>query len=146
LLTLGKTRSQVWVKNLPVVVKSINNSVTQLLGISPAKAIKNSLVYSKSSYSRKDPIGYKEEKLLYDVCVRYLLEPSDQEGGRRHVGDINWSPVIYYIRESLTQKNQPVLYWLVDDNGKGPERSFVREELLVIPDDTKFLPQWVLMN
>ncbi|CAB5303378.1 unnamed protein product [Rhizophagus irregularis] len=43
-------------------------------------------------------------------------------------------------------KNQPVLYWLIDDDGKESERSFVREELLVIPDDTELPPQWVLMN
>ena len=54
------------------------------------------------------------------------------------------------------QKNQPVLYWLEEvlfgltDNDdyvvKHPERSFVREELMVIPFDTELPPQWVLMN
>jgi len=146
LLTLGKTRSQVWVKNLPIAVKSINESVTRQLGISPADAIKKKQVRSKSSYSRDGPVGYKEEKIPYDVYVRYLLEPSDLEGGRRRAGEMNWSPVIYHVRESLTQKNQPVLYWIIDDNGNGPERSFVKEELLVIPDDTELPPQWVLKN
>lgn len=47
---------------------------------------------------------------------------------------------------SLTQKNQPVLYWLIDNDGKELEKSFVREELLVIPDDTELPPQWVLTN
>ena len=55
-------------------------------------------------------------------------------------------PQIYHIRESLIQKNQLILYWLVDNNGKGPERSFVREELLAVPDNTEFPPQWVLTN
>ncbi|CAG8770130.1 132_t:CDS:1, partial [Rhizophagus irregularis] len=49
LLTLGKMRSQVWVKNLPIAVESINNSVTQQLGISPAVAIKKLRVSSRSS-------------------------------------------------------------------------------------------------
>ncbi|CAB4422556.1 unnamed protein product [Rhizophagus irregularis] len=95
LLTLGKTRSQVWVKNLPIAIESINNSVTCQLGISP--------MYSKSSYPRKGPVGYEEEKLPPDISVRYLFEPSDLEGRRRQAGDMNWSPKIY---------------WLIDDDGK----------------------------
>ncbi|CAB4415449.1 unnamed protein product [Rhizophagus irregularis] len=142
----GKTRSRVWVKNLPIAVESINNSVTQQLGISPAVAIKKSRVSSRSSYPRDGPVGYEEEKLPPDISVRYLLEPNDLEGGRRRAGDMNWSPKIYHIHMSLTQKNQPVLYWLIDDDGKESERSFVREELLVIPDDTELPPQWVLTN
>ncbi|CAB5366033.1 unnamed protein product [Rhizophagus irregularis] len=71
---------------------------------------------------------------------------SEFKGGRRRAGDMNWLPMIYHIHMSLTQKNQPVLYWLIDDDGKESERSFVREELLVIPDDTELPPQWVLMN
>jgi hypothetical protein len=142
----GGTRSRAWVGNLPIVVESINDSITSQLGISPAVAIKKKRVCAKPSYPRKGPVGFDEKKLPYDVHVRYLLEPSNLEGGRRSAGDMNWSPVIYHIRESLTQKKQPVLYWLIDDNGKGPERSFVREELLVIPDDTELPPQWVLTN
>ncbi|PKY62384.1 hypothetical protein RhiirA4_488776 [Rhizophagus irregularis] len=91
LLTLGKIRSQVWVKNLPIAVEN---------------AIKKRQVRSRPSYPREGPVGYEEEKLPPDIS-----------------------------------KNQPVLYWLVDDDSKEPERSFVREELLVIPDDTELLPQ-----
>ncbi|GBC14065.2 hypothetical protein RIR_jg27191.t1 [Rhizophagus irregularis DAOM 181602=DAOM 197198] len=116
--------------------------VTQQLGISPAVAIKKSRVSSRSSYPRDGPVGIEEEKLPPDISVRYLLEPNDLEGGRRRAGDMNWSPKIYHIHMSLTQKNQPVLYWLIDDDGKESERSFVREELLVIPDDTELPPQW----
>ena len=56
----------------------------------------------------------------------------------------------------MVQKNQPVLYWLEevpfglvnDDNYmiKRSERSFVQEELMVIPFDTELPPQWVLTN
>ena len=41
---------------------------------------------------------------------------------------MNWSPDVYHIGETLVQKNQPVLYKLVD----GPERRFVRKELMVV--------------
>ena len=120
--------------------------MTQQLGISPAVAIKKSQVSSRSSYPRDGPVGYEEEKLPPDISVRYLLEPNDLEGGRRRAGDMNWSPKIYHIHMSLTQKNQPVLYWLIDDNGNGPMRSFVREELLEIDADSELPPQWILKN
>ena len=89
---------------------------------------------------------YDEKRLSYNDSVIYLLEPSEYEGGKRRATDMNWSSKIYQIRESLIQKNQPVLYWLIDDEGNGPERSFVREELMVIPSDTELPSQWVLSN
>jgi hypothetical protein len=143
LLTL-EDRTQSWVKNLPVIVENLNNSVTRLLGITPAIAIKQNRVHAKSSKARNGPLGFKEKRLPHDIYVRYLLEPSDLEGGRRRAGDMNWSTNIYHIHESLVQKNQPVLYKLVDDKKISPKRSFVREELLVIPDDTELPPSWVL--
>jgi hypothetical protein len=149
-------RSRVWVKNLPIIVEDLNNSITRLLGISPTEAIRMERVIAKSSKSRNGPTGYDEKTLSSDTQVRYLLLNNDLEGGRRRAGDLNWSPQIYHIRESLVQKNQPVLYWLEEvpfgliDNGdyilKRPERSFVREELQVIPFDTELPPQWVLTN
>ena len=119
--------------------------MTRLLGIIPAVAIKKTRVYAKPSKSRKGPIGYDEDRLAYDVSVRYFLEPSDLEGGRHRAGNMNWSFQIYHICESLIQKNQPVLYWLIDDEGHGPKRSFMREELQVIKD-VQLPPQWVLSN
>jgi hypothetical protein len=155
LLTLHLNKiSRVWVKNLPIVVKYFNNFITCQLGISPDDAIEKEEVLAKPSYPRDGPIGFDEEKLSGDVLVRYLLYPSDLEGGRRRAGDLNWSPHIYHIRQSMVQKNQPVLYWLeevsfrlVDDDDdyvlKCPERSFVREELMVILFNTELPPQWV---
>ena len=54
----------------------------------------------------------------------------------------------------MVQKNQPVLYWLeevpfglIDNDGYiRPEKSFVREELMIIPYNTELPPQWVLTN
>jgi len=157
LLTLYLNKiSRVWVKNLPIVVKYFNNFITCQLGISPVDAIEKEEVLAKPSYPRDGPIGFDEEKLSGDVLVRYLLYPSDLEGGRRRAGDLNWSPHIYHIHQTMVQKNQPVLYWLEEvpfgliDNDdyilKRPERSFVREELMVIPFDTELPPQWVLTN
>jgi hypothetical protein len=112
--------------------------------MSPADAIKKKYVYSKPSAPRDGPMGFDEKRLSYNDRVRYLLLPGELEGGRKRAGDLVWSPQIYHIKESLVQKNQPVLYWLADEEGKGPKRSFVREEILVIPHDTKNPPNFIL--
>ncbi|GBB98007.1 hypothetical protein RclHR1_31140001, partial [Rhizophagus clarus] len=148
LLTLHLNKiSRVWVKNLAIVVEYINNSNTDQLGISPVDAIEKEEVFAKPSYSRDGPIGYDEEQLSYINLVRYLLKPGEIEGGGgRRAGNKNWSPKVYHIREVLVQKNQPILYWLEDDDCHGPERSFVREELQVIDPNTELPSQWVLSN
>ena len=112
-------------KDLPSIVDSIiedlNNSVTRLLGITPSEAIKKKRVFAKPSKPRKGPMGYDEKRLSYNDSVIYLLDLSEYEVGRRRATDMNWSSKIYQIRESLVQKNQPVLYWLVDEEGNGPK-------------------------
>lgn len=75
-----------------------------------------------------------------------MLNPGELEGGRRRATNMNWSPQVYHIRESLVQKNQPVLYWLIDDEGNSPKRSFVREKLQIVHPDINLPPQWVLKN
>uniref|UniRef100_U9SU46 Integrase catalytic domain-containing protein n=1 Tax=Rhizophagus irregularis (strain DAOM 181602 / DAOM 197198 / MUCL 43194) TaxID=747089 RepID=U9SU46_RHIID len=106
---LGK--SHTWVKNLPIIVEDINNSVTRLIGITPAKAIKKKKVYAKHSCRYVRPIGYDESRLSYRDSVRYLLEPGELEGGPKSRGtDMKWSPEVYNIGEVRVQKNQPVLY------------------------------------
>ncbi|EXX66691.1 hypothetical protein RirG_121370 [Rhizophagus irregularis DAOM 197198w] len=90
LLTLGKARSQVWIKNLPIAVESINNSVTKQLGISSTDAIKKRRVSSSPSYPRNGPVGYEEEKLPLDILsVRYLLKSSNLKGGKHQAKDMN---------------------------------------------------------
>ncbi|RHZ81974.1 hypothetical protein Glove_115g112 [Diversispora epigaea] len=75
--------------------------------------------------------------------VLYLLELGELEFGNRRITDMNWSPKIARGPESLIQKNQPVLYWLIDENGDGPERSFVREQLMKV-DKVMYPPKWIL--
>src|SRR5271168_3692561 len=127
LLPLSK-RSRAWVKNLPIIINDLNNSVTHLFGITPNEAIKKKFVYAKALKPRYGPMGYDEVRLTYNDPVLYLLKPGKLEGGRKRSTDCNWSPQIYYIKESLVQKNQPVLYWIEDVDRNGPKRSFVREE------------------
>ncbi|GET03849.1 hypothetical protein RCL_jg890.t1 [Rhizophagus clarus] len=103
-------RSRAWVKNLQLIVEDINNFLTKQIGMAPAVAIEKKSIIANPSYPRDGPVGFDEKKLSSDVLVRYLLYSSDQEGGRRRAGDLNWSPHIYYIHQSMVQKNQPVLY------------------------------------
>jgi Integrase core domain len=136
-------RSRTWVKNLSIIIKDLNNSVTRLINMTPNEAIKKKKVIALPSLSRNGPVGFDESKLSYNVSVRYLLESGELEGGSKRATDCNWSPQIYFIKESLVQKNQPVLYWLENENGDGPKRSFVREELQIVKD-VQLPPKWVL--
>ena len=74
-----------------------------------------------------------------------MLKDGELKGGRRRVTDCNWSPQIYHIKETMIQKNQPVLYWLIDENGNGPKRSFVREEMIIVKN-IELSPQRILKN
>ncbi|CAB5369902.1 unnamed protein product [Rhizophagus irregularis] len=80
---------------------------------------------------------------IVDIASRYK---ESVPIGSTSVKDRQGILTSHTIARAFKKKNQPVLYWLIDDDGKEPERSFVREELLVIPDDTELPPQWVLMN
>ena len=145
LLPISK-RSRAWVKNLYIIIDNLNNSVTRLIGMALAKAIKMNQIISTSSKLRNGSIGFDESKLSYNISVRYLLEPGELKTGPKRATDYNWFPQIYFICEALVQKNQPILYWLEDNKSNGPKRSFVREELQIIPSDTELPPQWVLTS
>ncbi|GBB96467.1 hypothetical protein RclHR1_27600002 [Rhizophagus clarus] len=142
LLTLHLSeRSRSWVQNLPIIVKDINISITNLISMSPAKAIKKKQVKAKPSWPARRSIGYDEAILPSYTEVRYLFEPSDLEGGKKRATDCNWSPEVFIIESYLLKENQPVLYKLYN----GPERSFVREELQIVKD-AQLPPQWILKH
>jgi transposase InsO family protein len=126
-----------WVKNLQDIVDDINNSITRLLGISPAEAIQKDEVIALPSKIRKNRlVGTDEECLPADALVRYLLDKSDLKGGIRRATDPIWSDKIFTIESITVICGQPVMYRLID----GPKKIFVREELLVVPSDTELPP------
>lgn len=133
-------RSRVWVKRLPAVIKSLNSSVIRIMGKEPGKAIASKEVDIKP-IDYKRPVGVKEKRLPPGVQVRYLLSPGEDEGGeKRRATDPIWSIEVYNLSRSVISPNQPVLYYLED----GPKRSFVREELQFVPEDTELPPKSVL--
>ena len=129
-------RSTKWVKRLPAVVSALNNKVTRLTGKKPAEAIKEKIVFAKPSTPYLRPVGKNKKMLASDVSVRYLYQPGELEGGQRRATDPIWSLKVFNIEKSVTQTHAPVLYYLRD----GPKRGFVREELLIIPEDTVLPP------
>ncbi|GET02650.1 hypothetical protein RCL_jg13810.t1 [Rhizophagus clarus] len=142
LLTLHLSeRSRSWIQNLPIIVKDINISITNLISMSPAKAIKKKQVKAKPSWPARRSIGYDEAILPSYTEVQYLFEPSDLEGGKKRAIDCNWSPEVFIIESYLLKENQPVLYKLYN----GPERSFMREELQIVKD-VQLPPQWILKH
>ena len=129
-------RSRVWVKRLPAVIKALNSEVIRITGKEPDKSVGLKEVEIKQVNYRR-PVGLKEKRLPSGVQVRYLLSPGEDEGGeRRRATDPIWSLEIYNITRVVISSEQPVLYYLLD----GPKRSFVREELQVVPSDTELPP------
>ena len=128
----SKSRSREWVERLPAVLKVMNNEVTRLTGKEPTKVLKSADVsINGTNYGR--PVGLDKVKLPSGVKVRYLYSPGEGEGGeRRCATDPIWSLEIYDLLRSFVSAEQPVLYYL----SGGPRRSFVREELQVVPNDT----------
>ena len=133
---ISDDRSRIWVKRLPAVMKALNSEVIRITGKEPEKAVGLKEV-DIEPYSYKRPVGVKEKRLPSGVQVRYLLSLGEDEGGeRRRATDPIWSIEIYNITRVVISVEQPVLYYLLD----GPKRSFVREELQVVPSDTELPP------
>ncbi|CAJ0916230.1 10038_t:CDS:2 [Entrophospora sp. SA101] len=147
-----------WVKYLPEVIDYLNNYPTRLIrapgsskwGLAPIKAIKLEKVESRPSTKYKRPVGKNEEnKLKKGDTVRYLLANAEWEGGmenQKRATDPTFSPSIHKIRKIVVTKNEPVLYYLGDDDDEyAPKRGFVREELLYVNIDTlQYPPQSIL--
>jgi hypothetical protein len=134
-------RSREWVSRLPGVIASINNGVKRITGKKPIEAIEQGKVETLvPQYER--PVGLEEERLPGGVSVRYLYAPGEEEGGeKRRATDPIWSLEIYDLSRSVVTTNQPVLYFLT---AGAPKRSFVREELQVVPEDTQLPPTTVM--
>lgn len=133
-------RSRVWVKQLPAIIKTLNSTPIKITGKEPDKALELKEVdISRPEYKR--PVGLDEVKLPPNVTVRYLLNPGEDEGGeRRRATDPIWGLEIYNLSRSVLSSSQPILNFLLD----GTKRSFVREELQVVPEDTELPPKSVL--
>ena len=127
--------SATWVKHLYGLVDELNDTTTEMIGMKSKDAIKLKEVplVARESYP-------PEEVLPEDGLYRYLLQPSEEHDDQRHrATDRIWSKGTYRLREIAENPGNRVIYYLLD----GPERVFVSEELMLIPEDTELPPDYV---
>ena len=82
-----------------------------------------------------------EEVLPEDGLYRYLLQPSEEHDDQRcRATDRIWSKASYRLREVVESPGNWVMYFLTD----GPERAFVSEELMLIPEELPpdYVQEW----
>ena len=70
----------------------------------------------------------------------YLLQPSEEHDDQcKRATNRIWSKKTYRLREIVEDSGNWVMYHLKDR----PERAFVSEELMLIPEDTELPPDYV---
>ena len=75
-----------------------------------------------------------------DGLYYYLLQPSEEhDDQRRRAMDRVWSKKTYRLREIMEDPGNHMMYYLND----GPERAFIKEELMLIPEDTELPPDYI---
>ena len=125
--------STIWVKNLNKTVNKMNNTVSSMIGMKPKDAIKLDTVPLDKTYPKKT-------LLPEDGLYRYLYQPGEQHGDqKRRATDLIWSKNTYRLDRIVQDPGNRVLYYLQD----GPDRAFVREELMHVSEDTQVPPDWV---
>ena len=123
------------VKHLYGLVDKLNDTETQMTGMKPKDAIKLSQV-SLIKQENYPP----ENTLPEDGLHCYLLQPGEEhDDQRKRATDRTWSRKTYRLREIVEDPGNRVKYYLKD----GPVRAFVKEELLLIPEDTELPPDYL---
>ena len=123
-----------WVKHLYGLVDELNDMKTEMIGIRLKDAIELNEV------PLVDREGYPPEEVLSeDGLYRYLLQPGKEHDDQRRRATRIWSKGTYRLREIMKNPGNHVMYYLRD----GPERTFVSEELMLIPEDTELPPDYV---
>ena len=123
------------VKHLYGLVDELNDTETEMIRMKPKDAIKLKEVplVTRESYP-------PEDTLPEDGLYRHLLQPSEEDNDQQcRATDRIWSKGTYRLREIVENPGNGVMYYLRD----GPERAFVSEELMLIPEDTELPPDYV---
>ena len=124
-------RCREWVKIIDKIVSSLNNDTNRMTGLSPAEAMKANTVPVRLPVHDTSAAG--ATVLEPQTIVRYLYEPGELEGQRYRATDPIWSVQTHQILDRWDLPNQPSIYHLTPP---APKRSFVREELQVVPSAT----------
>ena len=121
--------SATWVKHLYGLVDELNDTTTEMIGM---------------KLDEVPPVDWKnypsEDILPEDGLYQYLLQPGEEhDDQRRRAMDRIWSKATYRLGEIVEDSGNRVMYYLKD----GPERAFVSEELMLIPEDTELAPGYI---
>ena len=121
-----KKVSTIWVKNLNKIVNKMNNTVSSMIDMKPKNAVKLDTIPLDKKYP-------EETVLPEDGLYRYLYQPGEQHGNqKRWATDLIWSKNTYRLDRIVQEPGNCVLYY----SQGGPDRAFVREELMHISEDT----------
>ena len=127
--------SATWVKHLSGLVDELNDTETQMTGMKPKDAIKLNQVSSVNQENYAP-----EDTLPEDGLYCYLLQPGEEHDDQsKKAMDRIWSKKTYRLREIVEDSGNLVMYCIKD----GPERAFVKEELMLIPEDTELPPDYI---
>ena len=127
--------SSTWVKHLNELVNKLNNTETQMTGMKLKDAIKLNQVplVNRENYPPEDTLPEDE---LY--C--HLLQPGEEhDNHHKRATDRIWSKKTYRLREIMENPGNRVMYYLKD----GPDSVCVKEELMLIPEDTELPHDYV---
>ena len=113
----------------------MNNTKSSMIVMKPKDTIKLDTVPLDKTYP-------EETILLEDGLYRYLYQTGEQHGDqKRQATDFISSKNTYRLDQIVQEPGNPVLYYLQD----GPNRAFVREELMHISEDIQVPPDWVIL-
>ena len=126
--------STICVKNLNKSVSKMNDTKSSMIDMKSKDAIRLGTLLLDNIYP-------EETVLPKDGWYRYLYEPCKQDGDKkRRVTDFIWSKNTCRLNQIVQESRNRVLYNLQD----GPDRAFLREELMDIPEDTQVPPEWLV--
>ena len=126
--------SLTWVKHLYGLVDQFNDTKTQMTGMSPLEATELKKILLIECYPMEDT-------LPEDGLYHYVLQPGKEYDDQQHrAADRIWSKTTHRWREVVLDSGNRVMYYLSD----GPDRAFVSDELMLIPEDTDCL--WITLK
>ena len=127
--------SATWVKHLYGLVDKLNDTTTEMIRMKP----KDAIVLDQVPLVNQE-VYPEEDKLSEDGLYQYLLQHGEEHDDQRHRAiDRVWSKATYRSREVVEDSSNRVMYY----PSSGPEKAFVSEELMLIPEDTELPPDYV---
>ena len=122
--------STIWVKNLNKNVNKMNNTISSMIGMNPKDEIKLDTIPLDNPYTEETV------KMAYtDIFINLVnnIEIKKDEP------DFIWGKNTFRLDRIVEEPGNCVLYFLQD----GPDRVFVREELMHVFEDTQAPPDSV---